>query len=99
MAELRDELHNVDVWYHLTHGLGYDRDVKINPSRYGDATWWDRATARHAEWTDAQRQAVIAALELRAASDSIDAEEVRAALDCYWRVTPPPIGRPVIDRP
>lgn len=59
----------------------------INPRRYGAMTWHDHVRCRLSVFTREEAQAIVAYLEYKRDVDShgLNTEEIKAALDCFWR--------------
>lgn len=59
----------------------------VNPRRYGAMTWQDHARCRLSVFTREEACAIVAYLEYKRATDShgLNAEEINAALDSFWR--------------
>ena len=59
----------------------------INPRRYGAMTWHDHVRCRLSVFTREEAQAIVAYLEYKRDADShgLNTEEIKAALDCFWR--------------
>ena len=59
----------------------------INPRRYGAMTWHDHSRCRLSVFTREEAQAIVAYLEYKRDADSheLNTEEIKAALDCFWR--------------
>jgi hypothetical protein len=59
----------------------------VNPRRYGAMTWYDHARFRLSVFTREEAQAIVAYLEYKRDTDShgLNAKEINAALDNFWR--------------
>ena len=59
----------------------------VNPRRYGAMTWHDHARCRLSVFTREEAQAIVAYLEYKRDADShgLNTEEIKAALDSFWR--------------
>jgi catechol 2,3-dioxygenase-like lactoylglutathione lyase family enzyme len=88
LADLGGHLHQVDVLFHVTHGLDdASKGQPVNPLRYGSRTWFDSASHKFAIFDTAQAAAIAAFIEYKIESpDTADFERVTAcqALDNFW---------------
>ena len=59
----------------------------VNPRRYGAMTWHNHARCRLSVFTREEAGAIAAYLEYKRDADShgLNAEEINAALDSFWR--------------
>lgn len=59
----------------------------VNPRRYGAMTWHDQARTQLSVFTREEAGAIVAYLEYKRDTDShgLNAEEINAALDSFWR--------------
>lgn len=59
----------------------------VNPRRYGAMTWHDHARCRLSVFTREEAHAIVAYLEYKRDADShgLNTEEIKAALDSFWR--------------
>jgi len=59
----------------------------VNPLRYGAMTWHDHARCQLSVFTREEAGAILAYLEYKRDTDShgLNAEEINAALDSFWR--------------
>ena len=59
----------------------------VNPQRYGAMTWHDHARCQLSVFTREEAGAIVAYLEYKRDADSLglNAEEINAALDSFWR--------------
>jgi hypothetical protein len=88
IADLEGKLLSSDPVFLLTYGLtDSTMDVRINPRRYGEHTWFDYVSNRFEGFTIAEAKAIIAYLELKRASDLVDFEKasIDQAIANYWR--------------
>jgi len=69
----------------------YERSIGksafVNPRRYGAMTWHDHARCRLSIFTREESGAIVAYLEYKRNADpyGLNAEEINAALDNFWR--------------
>jgi hypothetical protein len=63
------------------------KSVFVNPHRYGAMTWHDHARCRVSVFTREEAGAIVAYLEYKRDADphGLNAEEINAALDSFWR--------------
>ena len=88
LADLAGELEQVDVVFHLVHGLdARTRDQPVNPRRYGSRTWADHAAHKFSMLGASQVRAIVLYLEVKLASceSEMDRSSISEALDNYWR--------------
>lgn len=59
----------------------------VNPQRYGAMTWHDHARFQLSVFTREEAEAIVAYLEYKRDADphGLNAEEINAALDSFWR--------------
>ncbi|MDO8356682.1 MAG: hypothetical protein Q7U76_09865 [Nitrospirota bacterium] len=59
----------------------------VNPQRYGAMTWRDHARCQLSVFTREEAEAIVAYLEYKRDQDShgLNAQEINAALDGFWR--------------
>lgn len=59
----------------------------VNPQRYGAMTWQDHARSQFSVFTKEEAGAIVAYLEYKRDEDShgLNAEDINAALDGFWR--------------
>ena len=59
----------------------------VNPRRYGTMTWYDNARCQLSVFTREEAGAIVAYLEYKWDADprGLNAEEINAALDTFWR--------------
>ncbi len=86
LADLDGALHNVDVVFHLCHGLeDRSRMERINPRRYGERTWLDAARHRFAIFDARQARAIVDFLRFKLeAAEPHDRPRIEQALQAYW---------------
>ncbi len=86
IADVRGQLEQVDVPFHLTHGLdNKSRKKLINPLRYGQRTWFDAASHKFSVFTSAQASAVVAYLKYRNKKvPDYESNHIEEALANYW---------------
>lgn len=84
IADLSSDLDRADPVFHLTYGLDNSASKKVNPRRYGDRTFGDRARHRFSLFSPEQCSAIAAYLRYRALSDDLAAHSIQQALDNYW---------------
>src|SRR5262249_18002312 len=72
IADLKDELENVDLVFHLTHGLSNTsmREL-VNERRYGARTWFDYAKYKFSVFNSKQRAVIVKYLRYKADKDEI----------------------------
>ena len=88
LADLGGELEQVDVVFHLVHGLDTQTgDQSVNPRRYGSRTWTDHAVHKFSMLGAGQVRAIVLYLEAKLASceSEMDRRSISEALDNYWR--------------
>ena len=70
-----------------TYAKTIGRSEFVNPRRYGAMTWQDYARCKLSVFTREEARAIVAYLEYRRDADSsgLSADEINAALDCFWR--------------
>jgi hypothetical protein len=86
LADLDGCLRDVDVVFHLCHGLQDDaRRTWINPRRYGERTWFESACHKFATFDGPQLAAIIAYLRLKRERDEgWNKGVIDQALQNYW---------------
>jgi hypothetical protein len=87
LADLDGRLQQADPVFALTHGLeSGSREQKINPRRYGERTWLDRARHKFAMFNASEAAAIAAYLRYRLAGAEMEYERspIREALESYW---------------
>ena len=87
LADLAGQLNQTDLVFYLTHGLtDATKDVRINPKRYNDFTWFEYVSERFSVFTKEEAQAIIEFLEHKLQLTQIDFERVliNEALVNYW---------------
>ena len=88
LAALGGQLKQVDVVYHLVHGLdSRSREALLNPARYGARTWCDARCYRFSVFTQPQCAAIVAFLRfIQASPDCFPGKRttIQEALDYYW---------------
>ncbi len=64
-----------------------DKSAFVNPQRYGAMTWHDHARCQLSVFTREEAGAIVAYLEYKWDADprGLNAEEINAALDTFWR--------------
>jgi len=91
VADLDGKLERAEPVYHLWHGLDDETgNERINPARYGDATWRTYATERFSCFSIVEVQAIAAYLRFKAREDHFSRPQIQQALNSYWlpRVEP-----------
>jgi hypothetical protein len=88
LADLDGRLVHSNPVFHLTHGLDEStKDVRVNPRRYGERTWWECARYQFAVFNQEQAEAITAYLKYkRQAGELVEQEErqIDEALGNYW---------------
>jgi hypothetical protein len=88
IADLRGELKNVNVIFHLCHGFDDgSKDRKVNPRRYGDRNWFREKYYRFATFNTGQARTIIVFLKNKFNQpelDDMDKELIEQALRNYW---------------
>lgn len=87
IADLDGELQHTDLSFYLTYGLtNATKDVRINPRRYGELTWFGYVSERFEGFTSAEAQVIVTYLmfKLQAAVTEFEREPIREALKNYW---------------
>lgn len=88
LADLRGQLQEVNVLFHLTHGLDDTSKARsVNSLRYGSRTWFEEARHRFATFDAVQAAAIAAFIEHKIRSSSIidsERETARQALANFW---------------
>ena len=77
----------------MTHGLtDATKDVSINPSRFGNLTWFEYVSERFSFFTMEEPQAIAAYLKHKLDQDILDFErdQVNQALGNYWNAVAKP---------
>lgn len=89
LADVDGHLRQVNVVFHLTHGLTNDSmSEKINPRRYGERTWYDDKCNTFAMFNVAETRAISAFLKFKLENaDLVDFERdnIKQALENYWK--------------
>ncbi len=87
IADLDGQLQYTDPLFHLCHGLTNDtKDLKVNPRRYADYTWYDYASERFAAFGPDEARAIVAYLRWKYDEAITDFEKshIEQALENYW---------------
>ena len=85
VADLRGDLREVNVVFHLTHGLDDKlREKLINAHRYGQRTWFESKSHKFSIFTREQAIAIVTYLRLKRKKDKFAREEIDQALSNYW---------------
>jgi hypothetical protein len=85
IADIDNRLENVDVLFHLTHGLdNKSRSKKINPLRYGERTWWDEKQYQFSVFSLEQKKAIVEYLKFKYGAAEFDRPTIKQALNNYW---------------
>jgi hypothetical protein len=86
IADIDGRLKSTHPVFHLTHGLtDSGGEVKVNPRRYGERTWFEEASHKLAVFDKAQAAAIVAFLEFKSEADEFERENIRQALANFWR--------------
>lgn len=89
IADIKNQLHQVDMIFHLTFGLDNKSKAKhINPNRYADRTWFDEKTRRYSNFTDPQCEAVAHFLKFKSDNEEIlefEIASINQALQNFWQ--------------
>lgn len=86
IADIRKELHQVNVVFHLTHGLSdKSRTEAINPRRYGRRTWFDAQSYKFSIFTKDEVTAIVSYLEFkRKKARDFEHDQIDQSLKNYW---------------
>jgi hypothetical protein len=86
IADIRKELHQVNVLFHLTHGLTDKTCNKaVNPIRYGRRTWLDTQSYKFAMFSKEEAAAIIAYLHFKTKKmNDFNHDNIDQALKNYW---------------
>lgn len=86
IADIRGQLREVDVVFHLTHGLDdKSRSKLVNSRRYGQRTWFDTMRHRYSVLTHDEVSAIVAYLQFKKKkSNAFYGNEIDQALKNYW---------------
>ncbi len=86
IADIDFRMKKASPAFSLSHGLTQEsKNERINPKRYGERTWWDRAVYQFSIFNQEECRAVVAYLELKMAlGDKFDKPRIREALENYW---------------
>ena len=88
LADLDNQLEQVDLVFHLTHGLdNTSRNTKINPQRYGERTWFEHARHKFSIFNHLERAAIVGYLTYKretGALTDLDKTQIEESLESYW---------------
>lgn len=85
IADLRGDLREVNVVFHLTHGLDdKSREKLINSNRYGQRTWFESNSHKFSIFTREQAIAIVIYLRFKRKKDKFARAEIDQALRSYW---------------
>ena len=89
IADLKNQLQNQDICYHLCYGLDdLSGKEKINPRRYGERTWYDAALYKFSMFNREEVNAIVSFLQVKKEdTDNIFVSEkyrIEQALINYW---------------
>lgn len=88
LADLAGSLEQVDVVFHLVHGLDSGTATQpVNPLRYGPRTWSDHARHRFSIFDARQARAIVLYLEVKLSEhgSGMVGRGISEALSNYWR--------------
>ncbi len=85
IADAEGKFVRVNPAFYLCDGLSpKSRNEKVNPQRYGDRTWHDRALFRFSVFTPRQCTAILAYLRYKADRDEFKKRYIDEAIASYW---------------
>ena len=81
-----DRVVKIPAWQRI-YEKGIGKSACVNPQRYGAMTWHDHARRQLSVFTKEEAEAIAAYLEYTRDADShgLNAEEINAALNSFWR--------------
>lgn len=86
IADIRGQLEEVDLVFHLIHGIDNKSPINfINPRRYGRSTWFDAKCYKFSIFTKAEAAAIVAYLKFKRDTALLfEQESIDRALNNYW---------------
>jgi hypothetical protein len=85
IADIDGKLERHDPSFQLTHGLDdASRNLKINPRRYGERTWFEARRYKFAIFSRTEALAIVEYLRLRRDTDETSGDTIDQALRNYW---------------
>jgi len=88
IADLNGQLQEVDPTFHLCHGLyPASGSTKVNPARYGERTWGEKARYKWSMFNPAQLKAIRLYLDYKLEHDQVDYFVEEAMIEFWWPKT------------